>query len=418
MSRNVRIGILVAFLIVVAAVVAVILMGGDDNEPAQPQTIQNTNVPGATAQPSELPPTAVPTQELVEIVVAVQNINRGSRIPPGEGTAVRFQFWPYEALPFNAYVVEEGQTKQEVLESIYGRIARTDIQVEQPILRNMLVDDLEDLADVGSDAAAILPQGSVAITVPIDRWGSTGYAIQPGDRVDIIVSFFYLDIDEEFQSLLPNTVNLINSTVSDETNAISLTIGPDVNGRFDSRLIPLVEGNPTGPGYIQSPVNWPVIERPSTEAIPRLVTQNTIRDVLVIHTGEFPADGILFRPVPTNTTIPPTAESARAAQPTAAVAATPTTLPRPDMMTIAVSPQEAVMLTWLMDSGVPLTFVLRAAGDRSRVPTDMVTLQYVMDAFGITEPVPIDFIIEAKSRVRAADTITQVIFRDVVSIDN
>ncbi|GAB4314982.1 MAG: hypothetical protein Kow00117_07090 [Phototrophicales bacterium] len=405
MSRNVRIGILVAFVIVAAAVVAVLLMGGGGDEPATPQVLQNTSVPGATAQPDEPTATPVPTQELVEIVVAVQNINRGSRIPPGEGVAVRFQFWPLEALPFNAYFVEEGQTKQEVLESIYGRIARTDIQVEQPILRNMLVDDLEDLAEVGSDAAAILPQGRVAITVPIDRWSSTGYAIQPGDRVDIIVSFFYQDIDEEFQTYLPNTVNLINSSVDDETNSIGLTIGPDVNGRFESRLIPLVRTDPNG-NYVQNPVSWPVIERPGGTVIPRLITQNTIRDVLVIHTGEFPRDGVLFRQVATNTPIPPTAESARAAaQPTTGPAPTATELPRPDMMTIAVSPQEAVMLTWLMDSGVPLNFVLRAAGDRSRVPTDMVTLQYVMDAFGITEPVPIDFTIIPNVRIRQSTTL-------------
>jgi Flp pilus assembly protein CpaB len=111
----------------------------------------------------------------VDLVIAVQEISRGQVIPPN---AVAVRPWPQQSLPFNGV---------SNLEDVVGRIARTDIFREQPILTNMVVDNLTGLARVGSDAAAVLPSGLVAVALPMDRLTSVAYAVQDGDRVDLII---------------------------------------------------------------------------------------------------------------------------------------------------------------------------------------------------------------------------------------
>jgi len=56
---------------------------------------------------------------------------------------------PQDLAPYNAITS---------LDDVVGKIARTDIYREQPILSNLVVEDLTDIARVGSDAAAILPE--------------------------------------------------------------------------------------------------------------------------------------------------------------------------------------------------------------------------------------------------------------------
>jgi pilus assembly protein CpaB len=293
-------------------------------------------------------PTPTP-QQFVDLVIAVQELPRGIVIPPN---AVELRPWPLESAPFN------GITN---LEDVVGRIARTDIFREQPILQNMVVDNLTNLARVGSDAAAILPSGLVAIAVPMDRLTSVGYGIQDGDRVDIIVSLLFVDVDEEFQSLLPNRVTLISE--DPETGQLVLTTA--IEGRVD----PL--------GFANAVVG------PSERQRPRLVTQRTIQDALVIHVGEFPPDGRIVGVPPTPTPNPDAQQAASDGQ------ATPVPTPtesRPDIVTLGVTPQDAVVLTHFIEARLPITFALRAASDTSRVPTDPVTLDYIMTEFNIQLP--------------------------------
>ena len=82
MQGRLRLLIIFAFVIVVVAVGAVILLG---NQPYQPRT-SNTPAPGtggqATREPSETAtPIATPIP-MANIVVAVQELGRGGRIPP------------------------------------------------------------------------------------------------------------------------------------------------------------------------------------------------------------------------------------------------------------------------------------------------------------------------------------------------
>jgi pilus assembly protein CpaB len=390
-----RLLLLVAFVIVVAAVGVVLLLstqGGDEEAAATPEVIQATaeDPDEATAVPTEEGATPIPTQALTQIVVAVQNIPRGAEIPPD---AVRLQPFPLEAAPFNAITDPE---------EIIGRIARTDFFVEQPILSNMVVDTLDQLAEEGSDAAAVMPPGRVAVSVPMDRITSVSYALQPGDRVDLVVSLLFVDMDEQFQSVLPNNVNLLAQQVDLEAGSISLGPGAPVNGRFDTRRIPLIQFDTVNQSYSNTSIDFPVIISPSEEARPRLLTQRTVLDAQVLFTGDAPIDGRLFAEVPSPTPVQPTADpnqpGAAQGQQGQAPPVPTSPPPRPDIVTLAVTPQEAVTIIWLIEARVPITFLLRAASDRQLRPTDAVTLDYIIGEYDITVPRRNEFTIQPAIR--------------------
>ena len=347
-----RLLLVVIILIVLVAVVVLVLL---------PQLTQPTAPPPAqeVVQVDDATPIPTPTPiEMVEIVIALQDLPRGFRIPPN---AVTLSPYPRDVVPFNAITN---------LEDVIGRIARTDIFREQPILSNLVVEDLTDIARVGSDAAAILPSNLVAVSVPMDRLTSVAYAVQDGDRVDIIVSMLFVDVDEVYQSLVPNEVTLFNIT---EEGIQFIT---------------------SQPGRPETSALGPVIIGPSEQQRPRLVTQRTVQDAFVVHVGNFPPGGQFIGVPPTPTPVP--VEDPEA-DPNTPPPPTPTP-ERPDIITLGVSPQDAVVLVWAIESKLPITFALRSASDTSRVPTTPVTLDYIMNEFNITLPVKRPFALEPAIR--------------------
>jgi pilus assembly protein CpaB len=61
------------------------------------------------------------------------------------------------------------------------------------------------------------------------------------------------------------------------------------------------------------------------------------------------------------------------------------------MVTLIVTPQDAVTLNYLMLSGAKLNIVLRSAGDPTRVDTEAVTLQFLMDQYRIPNPAKLPY---------------------------
>jgi len=72
--------------------------------------------------------------------------------------------------------------------------------------------------------------------------------------------------------------------------------------------------------------------------------------------------------------------------------------PRPDIITLGVTPQDAVLLTWAVEARLPLTLALRSATDTNQVPTEPVTLDYFMDTYRITVPGKREYTIEPALR--------------------
>lgn len=339
-------------------------LGGNSN--AAPTAPALGGVGGAGLQtPIALGPTPTPIS-FVNIVIAVQELPRGFRIPQN---AVAIRPWPSDSAPFS------GITD---IEQVVNKIARTDIFREQPILSNMLVEDYTNLSStlgrVGSDAAAILPSGLVAIAMPIDRFTGIAYGMQDGDRVDVIVSMLFVDVDEQFQSLVPNDLTLI-----------------DRNSEEGIQLLESIQGRPT-----TTTLGYDAILGPSERQRPRLLTQRTVQDALVVHVGEFPTDGRFLGIPPTPTPLPDeTGAEGDTASTNGDEPPPPTPTPaRPDIITLGVSPQDAVLLVWAIESRLPLTLALRSATDTSRIPTEPVTLDFFMSEYRITVPTKREYTVE------------------------
>ena len=79
------------------------------------------------------------------------------------------------------------------------------------------------------------------------------------------------------------------------------------------------------------------------------------------------------------------------------VAPTPTPVPLPpDVITLIVSPQDAVTLNYLMLAGANLNMVLRSAGDTDVQTTEAVTLQFILDQYQIPNPAKLPYGLEPR----------------------
>jgi pilus assembly protein CpaB len=384
MNRTRLIIVLLLVIVIVGVAVALVSVNAPPAQdtsvtadPNQQQVIQQQ--PDSTALPTITP---IP---MAEIVIAVQDIPRGVRV---DANTIALVPWPADAVPVNAITNTE---------DVIGLIARTDIYREQPILGNLVVPDFQSLATIGSDAALITPPNRLLVAVPMNRLTSVAYAIQPGDRVDIIASLLFVDVDQTFQSLEPNTFATFiveEPATPGQLGSISFS-GDGLRGAFDSRLLP-------GVGSV------PVLVQPSEEPRPRLSVQRTVQDALVIWVGDFPADGKLFVPAATPTPENPTPTPEGVAAGTEA-APTPIVIV-PDIVTLAVSPQDAVVLTWYVEAKIPFTFAVRSAATTTLPQTDAVTLDYIMSRFNILVPEKFNYAIEPAirsiRRLEAGDEIT------------
>lgn len=386
-------GLIVLAVVVVVVVVALM-------QPQQPSGREDDRQ--APVQPGAATP--IPR---TFVVVSTQNLPRGFRIPRN---AVDVMPWPVDSgVQENAFVLPQSDfpdayARQAVTEedknrfldparnpdSPVGKVVRTSIVRLQPILSSMVVDDLTDVdaEDVGSQTAALLPSGFVAVTIPIDILSGVGYAIADGDRVDAILSFLFVDVDEEFQSIAPNTQSLVTIT---EEGGVAVVAG--VPGRLE-------------PGSI---LGVPVIIAPSESQRPRLVTQRTIQNALVMHIGEYKQGGDFLEAEGAEPT--PEAQAA----PVAGTGGTPVPTPvpkRPAIITLAVRPQEAVMLVWAVEQQVPITLALRSAADRlaGEEPTQAVSLEYIVANYQISRPARLEYALEP--RITGVRSINAMLFNE------
>ncbi len=276
------------------------------------------------------------------IVVAAQNIPRGTRIT---SDTVQTAPWPEAWVP-------EGALKD--VGDALGRIARVDIVLEMPITEGMLTAEPGDLAAIGSDVALQIPPGKVAYALPVRRYSSVAWALQPGDRVDVIISLMVTELDEEFQSILPNNASCVQPPEGEECQS-------GVMGRLEVL-----------------PNGWVVNLTPGGETRPRLVTQLTVRDAMVLRVGDWPVEE-------EEEAEPGGGE--RLEQPEG-VEVEPTPPPRATVepLTLVVTPQDAMVLKYMEELGASIDLVLRSAGDTGRATTDSVTLQYIFDRFNVELP--------------------------------
>jgi hypothetical protein len=134
---------------------------------------------------------------------------------------------------------------------------------------------------------------------------------------------------------------------------------------------------------------------PSETQRPRLTTQRTIQSALVIGIGNFPLSGNYLGNTPT-AAAPPT--QVAEGEPTKGPPPPTATLAFPDVVTVAVRPQEAVVLAWLTEAHVPMTLTLRNARDQSPQPSTPVTLRYIVENYQVAQPPKLPYSLEPAIR--------------------
>lgn len=271
-------------------------------------------------------PGAMPTPEvpMSQVVVAVQDIPEGEAIPPD---ALRMEDRPTSTLPPEAV---------ENIEEVQGKVAAVQIFRGQ-ILQKQMLTTQEARKLLGGDAAALIPEGKVAVVVPFNRLTGVGYAIKAGDRVDLLISMSMYDLDAANQVRLP-----LPPCGEEECE-----IGAQVS---------------------------------------RHVVQLTLQDVEVIRVGNWP-----YGPEEKKKEGEGAPEEATPVpQPTAAaeggeVPPTPTPM-APDLVTVVVSQQDALVLKYAKEKNLGIELALRGLNDHNMVNTEAVTMDYMLARFNIPNP--------------------------------
>ena len=346
---------LVVILLLVAVVIAVRFL---------PNIIPGFAPKLAAATPVPPPPTPMS----VKVIILAQPVNRGGVVTQDMITLAD--------IPQISYTQGLFFTDPK---DVVNKKARLDLLPGTPLTPALLVDNRK-----GSVPSFDIPAGMVAISIPISRLTSVAYALEPGDHVNVMASFLLVDIDPNYQTKLPNktggvllpgptTTTGANQPNGTTSNSATITItGPNADqGRTE----------------VDSTLNQPIYLLPSEPQRARLISQTLIQDAIVLWVGTFEpgayekaTGGLAVQPTPT--AVPQGQQAAPVAAPVP-----------PDIITLVVTPQDAITLNHIMLTGpsAKINLALRSAGDTSKIQTDAVTLQFIMDQYKIPLPAKLPY---------------------------
>ena len=323
-------------------------------------------------------PTQPAESRMVEIVTAGQNIYPGSPITEDMLNTIQI---PEENLVAGLYT-----NKADVV-NMYARYAITQ---GVPITDSMVMISPGNVNLPGSYWASYIPQGYTAISLPGSRLSLGGYGIRDGDFVNVIVTMLLVDVDPANQTVLPNyTASVMAPGFSEQGTTLTAQI---LSGGVSSAV---------GRAELDDTLGQPLYLVPSEFQRPRLVSQMVMQNVQVLHVGSFPLPGesdALVSGVDSQN-VTPTPQPADAAATTVAV--------RPDIVTLMVNPQDAVVLTYLMYSGAEITFTLRNPNDQSNVSQpDAATLEYLLTQYNIPVPAKLPYSLQPRLDVLVEPVLT------------
>ncbi len=308
---------------------------------------------------------AAPTQPMVPILVVGQPLKLNDPIKP---EAISTMMLPETA--YNEKMIKDPG-------ELEGKYAAYPLEQGLPFTLGM-VSDRPGLNQPGSEAAMVIEPGLVAVTLPLNWQSGVAFALRDGDRVNVIATTLFVDVDSSFQSILPNNFGEVLSAGAQQGESSLVTLGSGNAGQQVGRT----ELDPI--------LNQAIYLIPSEAQRPRLVSQQILQDVQILHVGYFPF------PSTTTVTIAATPEEGEL-PPGQQPPATPAPVVRaPEVITLVVSPQDAVSLTYLLYAGAKFTFTLRAPDDSSRIETQAATLQYILSQYAIPVPAKLPYAIQPR----------------------
>jgi pilus assembly protein CpaB len=177
-----------------------------------------------------------------------------------------------------------------------------------------------------------------------------------------------VDVDPDLQTRLPNDIALLS--VDPTTNALSVHVVTGGNA------------SPQGATGFETVLGQPFYVVPSEAQRPRLVSQTVLQNITVLHVGNF-----FYTDANGNEVT-----NAYGATITDANGVTTETITDPpDIITLIVTPQDAITLNYLVYAGSKLTLALRSSGDDSTVTTQAVTLEYLLTTYDIPVPAKLPY---------------------------
>jgi hypothetical protein len=332
-------------------------------------------------------PQAVAVQPaFVEVYIAGQNIPQGGIITPELLATIKIA-------PEN--VVEVMYTLDEV-SSLVGKAAKFPLDQGVVITTSMVGDSSSAVPISGPSWAALIPSGMTAMSIPADRFSLSGYAINDGAHVNLNACFLFVDVDPAFQTITPDMTATLtgtgfgNVTTSDGSSSeglpiLSLGVSPS--------------DAPQGKLELDPSLQQPYYLVPSEAQRPRMVCQMMLQDVVVMKLGNFSRDEGATIDTPS---VPPTTDAN--GQPVQ-------TNPLPDIITLMVTPQDSITLTYLINAQLPpiinadgtispatpqtrLTMTLRNPTDQARQATEASTLQFLLSQYNIPIPAKLPYTLQ------------------------
>ncbi len=362
-KRRSNILIIIILIIAVGAVLAYLVLTGAGG------------LTGGTPATNQTEPTATPNIDLVDIVIASQSIQRGTLITSDMVTTIKY---PRSQMAEGVFY--------GTIDEVVGQKAKYDIEPTVPLTMSMVMAE-----EGGSLASFDIPDGMTAMSIPVSPETSVSFAPQTGDHVMVIGCLLLSDIDLDFQSRLPNNTNTTYSpidmnSVSEEVQKVLITSNGKVNALSVS---PITSGslNYYGRYELDPSTNSFIYVTASEAQRPRLVCQTIIQDASILKVGMFTGDSS------SQSVAAPTSTPA-AAEPTPMVGSS--FADYEGSVTLIVTPQDTLILNYLLLSGTKLSLALRSAGDGAKIVTDPVTLQYIMDQKNIISPAKLPYGVEPR----------------------
>ncbi|MGC9520801.1 MAG: Flp pilus assembly protein CpaB [Anaerolineae bacterium] len=302
--------------------------------------------------------------DMTEIVVAIQNIPRGMQISV-EDNAIALQEWPSENLPYEYYTA---------IEEVDGKFARMEIPRGWPVTPDVIGRPGGMLSVSGSAAALFEPEDRVAYAVPFDVQGAVGWAVKPGDRVDVLAA---LKIKPVYTDFLEEGVKQFTYLLSGEEGEVAQT---SPFGQFE--LLP------NGRWAAIYPLDT------QTSAEPALLVQMTVQDAVVWHVGEWTEEEAEITPA-TSTGAGEREGLTEGPAPAPAAEPTPVVLEEGnqevELVTLLVTREDALILKYLHEMGADLDLALRPANFTGTVlQTQPIWFRYILDKYHLPDSMPDD----------------------------
>lgn len=333
-----------------------------------------------------------PVVDTVEVVVVTQHVPRGSLL---NELVLGMIDIPREML-FEGYFTDLAQ--------VVGRQAKVDLEANMLLTISMVVDSPDQLSATGSVAALSIPKGLVAISIPINRLSSVSYAPRPGDHVNVIATLLLVDLDSDYQAVTPNRSAAVlgagPGVVIGAEGADSTSV--DANNDMTKVTAQNIGAGPTsviGRTEIDPLLGETLYSVPSEAQRPRLVSQTLLQDAIVLGVGEFPLEEEEEEVAAPTPEVPPVEEAPESEEYPGEYSSLDVEKAEPklpDLITLVVTPQDAVTLNYLIYTGSQLTLVLRPSGDDTRVQTEATTLDFLLKQYNIPVPVRLPYGMEPR----------------------